>query len=107
MASATKSVASRIEWCRRQKTPTCSQLEFEGWEAEEVGLRDALFNRDRTTQYQQRRPGVFERYAMGLQDGRSMLRVAEALQQFAPPTRRATHGLGNVNMLGRTRHVKK
>jgi hypothetical protein len=107
MAYANTSLASRIEWCRRRKTPACSQLELEGWEAEEAGLRDALLNRDRTTQYQQRPPGVFKRYAIGLQDGRSMLRTVAVLQHFAPPTRTATHGQGNVNMLGRTRHVKK
>ena len=106
MAYANKSIASRIEWCRRQSTQASSHLEFEGWQAEEAGLQDALFNRDRTTQYQQGPASVFKRYAMGLQDGRSVLRAAAVLQQFAPPARTATHGMGNVNMLGRTRHVK-
>ena len=107
MDDATKSFASRIEWCRRQRTQTRAQLELEGWQAEEAGLQDALFNRDRTTQYQQGPASVFKRYAMGLQDGRSVLRAAVVLKQFAPATRTATHGMGNVNMLGLTRHVKK
>jgi hypothetical protein len=77
MADETRSIASRIEWCRRQSTHARAQLlELEGWQAEEEGLRDALFNRDHTTQYQQGPPAVFERYAMGLQDGHAVLRTA-------------------------------
>ena len=82
-------IASRIEWCRRQKTQACTQLELEGWQAEEGGLRDALFNRDHTTQYQQGQPDVFERYAMGLQDGHALLRTSAVYYQFATPTRTA------------------
>jgi hypothetical protein len=107
MASANKSIASRIEWCQRQSTQTCAPLEIAGWRAEAEGLQDALLDSDHTTQYQQGPPRVFERYATGLQDGRSVLRAAAVPQQFAPPTRTATHGMGNVNMLGFTRHVTK
>ena len=32
------SIASRIEWCRRQKTQARTQLEREGWQAEVEGL---------------------------------------------------------------------
>jgi hypothetical protein len=39
MAYSTKSIASRIEWCRRQKPQACTQLELAGWQAEEEGLR--------------------------------------------------------------------
>ncbi len=107
MAYANQSIASRIEWCRRQSTQACAPLEIAGWRAEAAGLQDALLKRDHTTQYQQGPPRVFERYATGLEDGRSVLRAAVVLKQFAPATRTATHGMGNVNMLGLTRHVKK
>jgi hypothetical protein len=92
MAYATKSIASRIEWCRRQSTQARTPLERAGWQAEEEGLRDALLNKNHTYQYQQGQPGVFERYAMGLQYGREVLRTAFVYHQFAPPTRTATTG---------------
>jgi len=107
MAYETKSIASRIEWCRRQSTQACAQLDLAGWQAEEEGLRDALLNRDHTKQYQQGPPGVFERYAMGLQDGHAVLRTA-AVHHTSPPTRTAgternagIYGRGNVS----TRHI--
>ena len=86
MTHETKSIASRIEWCQRQSTQARAQLELEGWQAEEEGLRDALFNRDHTNQYQQRSPGLFERYALGLQDGRAVIRTAAVYQHLALPT---------------------
>ena len=103
----TKSIAFRIEWCRQQSTQACVPHELEGWQAEEAGLRDALFNRDHTTQYQQGPPGVFERYATGLQDGHAMLRTAAVYYHFAPPTR--TAGTGDVStkrIMGLTRRVE-
>ncbi len=90
MAYATNSLASRIEWCRRQRTQAHAQLELEGWQAEEEGLRDALFNRDHTNQYQHYLPGVFARYAMGLQDGQAMIRTAAVDQHFATSAHRTT-----------------
>lgn len=90
MAYATNSIASRIEWCRRQRTQARAQLEFEGWQAEEEGLLDALLNRDHTNQYQHCPPGVFERYAIGLQDGQALIRTAAVDQQLATPAHR-TH----------------
>lgn len=92
----TKSIAFRIEWCRLQSTQARAPREREGWQAEEEGLRDALFNRDHTTQYQQGPPGVFMRYAIGLQDGHALLRTAAVYYQFAPPTR--TAGTCDVSM---------
>jgi hypothetical protein len=92
MDYATKSIASRIEWCRRQSPQARTPLEREGWQAEEEGLRDALLNKNHTYQYQQGQPGVFERYAMGLQYGREVLRTAFVYHQFAPLTRTATTG---------------
>ena len=90
MAYATKSIASRIDWCQRQSTRAQAQLELEGWQAEEEGLRDALLNRDHTNEYQHGPPGVFERYAMGLQDGHAMMRAA-AVDQHVPPPAHRTH----------------
>ena len=85
MAYATNSITSRVEWCRRQRTKARAQLELEGWQAEEEGLMDALFNRDHTNQYQHCSPGVFGRYVMGLQDGQAMIRTAAADHYFAIP----------------------
>jgi hypothetical protein len=108
MAYANKSIASRIDWCRRQKIQACAPHEREGWQAEEEGLQDALFNRDHTTQYQHGPPSVFERYALGLQDGHVMLRTAAVSQHFAIPTRTPTTG-SNAGMYGTgdvsTRHI--
>lgn len=68
-------LAARIEWCRRQRRQAPTQSEVEGWRAEEEGLRDALFKRDGTYQHRDSPPTVFERYAMGLEDGRSLIRL--------------------------------
>lgn len=92
MPYATKSLASRIEWCRRQSTQAQTQLERAGWHAEADGLRDALLNKNHTYRYQQGQPDVFERYAMGLQYGREVLRTAFVYHQFSPPTHTATTG---------------
>jgi hypothetical protein len=75
MASATASISikSRIEWCRRQSMQACAPLEAAGWHAEEDGLWDALLNRDHTTQYQRCPPEVFKRYVMGFQDGQALI----------------------------------
>jgi hypothetical protein len=75
MACATNSIVTRIEWCQRQKQQARTPLEFERWRAEEEGLQDAILKTDHTTQYRQSPPGVFERYAMGLQDGQVLLRA--------------------------------
>ncbi len=107
MTYLTKFIASRIDWCQRQSTQACAPHEREGWQAEEAGLRDALFNRDHTTQYQQGPLDVFERYAMGLQEGHALLRNAAVYYQFAPPTR--TAGTGDVStrrIMGLTRRVE-
>jgi len=106
MAYTNKSIASRIEWCRRQSTQTCASLEIAGWRAEAEGLRDALLDSDHTTQYQQAPPSVFERYTIGLQDGRSVLRAAAVYHQFVPSTCSAIHGMGSVSMPGLARPVK-
>ena len=83
MAYPTKSIASRIEWCRRQRTQAHAQLELEGWQAEEEGLRDALLNSNHTNQYQHCPPGVFNRYVMGFQDGQALIHAAAVDQHYA------------------------
>ena len=96
MTYLTKSIASRIDWCRQQSTQACAPREREGWQAEEAGLRDALFNRDHTTQYQQGPFGVLDRYTMGFQDGHALLRAAVVYYHFPTPTRMA--GTCDVSM---------
>ena len=71
-----RSILSRLEWCRQQSMQAPTQSEREGWRAEEEGLRDALFHRNHSESYQNRSPCVFERYAIGLEDGRALNRLA-------------------------------
>jgi predicted metal-dependent phosphoesterase TrpH len=82
MAYVESLVVERIEWCRRQKKQARTPLEFAGWRAEEEGLRDAILQTDHTKQYRQSAPGVFERYAMGLQDGQVLIRATSVGAQF-------------------------
>lgn len=70
------SIEARIEWCRWQRTQARTELELEGWSAEEAGLRDALLNRDLTNHYRFSPPGLFVRYAMGFEDGQALIRLA-------------------------------
>ena len=90
MASAPTSIASRIAWCRRQSTQARAPHELAEWHAEADGLRDALLQLDHTHQYQQRQPHVFERYVLGLQDGRTLLRTAAVAPKSPLPAHR--HG---------------
>jgi hypothetical protein len=75
MVYTNESIASRIAWCQLQKTQSSALLDLEAWHAEEEGLRDALLNRDHTNLYRGYPRGIFERYVMGLQDGRAMIRI--------------------------------
>lgn len=77
MGYPTNSIESRIEWCRRKRAQLATSREREEWEAEEQGLQDAILNTDHTNQYRHSSPGVFERYAMGLQDGKALIRAEE------------------------------
>ena len=109
------SIASRIEWCRRQKTEARTQLEREGWQAEVEGLCDALLNR-RVHTNQLCVTGVFKRYVMGFQDGQALLRTAAVHHVDAPPVHQAeaereasSDRMGDVStrrMLGRTKRGK-
>jgi hypothetical protein len=83
MVYTNESIASRIAWCQLQKTQSSALLDLEAWHAEEEGLRDALLNRDHTNQYRDYPQGVFERYLLGLQDGRAMIRIEGLVQHRA------------------------
>ena len=83
MTYITESIASRIVWCQQQKTQARAQPELEGWSAEEAGLRDALLNRDHTSQYRFCPSDVYERYVLGLQDGLALIRAAAVEQHYA------------------------
>jgi hypothetical protein len=78
MKHPTDPVNVRITWCRRQSALARTEHELDGWRAEEDGLRDALLNRDHTNDYRLSDPEVFERYVLGFQDGRALLRITLA-----------------------------
>ena len=107
------SIASRIEWCRRQKTQARTQLEREGWQAEVEGLCDALLNR-RVHTNQLCVTGVFKRYVMGFQDGQALLRTAAVHHVDAPPVHQAgaerepsSDRMGDVNTRRRLGLMKR
>ncbi|TLY25101.1 MAG: hypothetical protein E6K66_04245 [Nitrospirae bacterium] len=67
-------IISRIEWCRlQQQLPSVTCEERAGWLAEEAGLVDALFGRDRTASMREEHRSQFTRYQNGLEDGRALL----------------------------------
>jgi hypothetical protein len=71
-------IISRIEWCRlRQLLPTVTREEREGWRAEEAGLVDALFGRDREAFVREEHRSQFGRYQRGLEDGQALLRFQQ------------------------------
>ncbi len=76
MDYTTNSVTFRIVWCRRLRVKARTDLEVEAWRAEEEGLRDAVLRRDHVTKYRGRSPILFERYVLGFQDGKALMRVA-------------------------------
>jgi len=76
MDHTTNPVTFRIVWCRRQRVKARTDLEMEAWRAEEEGLRDALLRRDHVSKYCGRSSILFERYVLGFQDGKALMRVA-------------------------------
>jgi hypothetical protein len=76
MAHASTFIVALIEQCRRLRPQARTQAERDASRAEEEGLRDALFDRNHTHQYRDRPPGVFERYAMSLEEGKALIRLA-------------------------------
>lgn len=82
MVLTNTTILSRIEWCRLQRERARTQAEQERWRAEEDGLRDAILNRDHTKYYRFSPPDVIERYALGLQDGRTLIHFERMDLQF-------------------------
>ena len=72
----------RIAWCRQQRGQACSEPEFNGWRAEEDGLRDALLNKGHSDHYRLSHPELLDRYVMGFEDGRALLRAARVEHTF-------------------------
>jgi len=67
-------IISRIEWCRlQQQHPSVTREEREGWQAEEAGLVDALFGRDRTAFIRAEHPFQLTPYQRGFEDGQALL----------------------------------
>jgi hypothetical protein len=67
-------IISRIEWCRLQQLlPSVTCEERAGWRAEEAGLVDALFGRDRTAFMREEHRSQCTRYQRGLEDGQALL----------------------------------
>jgi len=66
----------RLFWCGQQRLKALTQAELDAWCAEEEGLTDALLDNDRTSHFQNSTPALFERYASGLEDGRTLIRAA-------------------------------
>ena len=69
-------IISRIEWCRlQQQLHSIRQDERADWCAEEAGLVDALFGKDRTALMREVHRPQLMRYQCGLEDGRALLRL--------------------------------
>jgi hypothetical protein len=70
-------IISRIAWCRSQQgLHSLTRDERAGWRAEEDGLMDALFGRNRTTSMRENHPSQSMRYQCGLEDGMALLRFS-------------------------------
>jgi len=78
MDYTTSPVTSRIVWCRRQRAKACTEAELEAWRAEEEGLRDAVLHRDHVNKYRHGPPSILERYVLGFQDAKALIRAARA-----------------------------
>lgn len=77
MDATSNPVTFRIIWCRRQRAKARTALERDAWRAEEEGLRDAVLRRDHVHKYRERSPILFERYMLGFQDGKALMRAAQ------------------------------
>lgn len=81
-----QAVTFRIVWCRRQRARASSHVEQEAWRAEEAGLRDAVLHRDHVHKYLLHSPALLERYLLGFQDARALIRTSR--------NTRLSHALG-------------
>jgi hypothetical protein len=80
MDATTHAVTFRIVWCRRQRAKASTGTDQEAWRAEEDGLRDAVLHRDHVDKYLNCAPKVFERYLLGFQDAKALMRAARAIR---------------------------
>jgi hypothetical protein len=85
MNAITNSVTYRIACCRRQRAKARTDIESEAWRAEEEGLRDAVLHQDHVHKYRGRSHILFERYMLGFQDGKALMRIAR-ISRFAQAT---------------------
>ena len=76
LAHVSTSIDARIKRCWKLSTQAHTQAELDSWRAEEEGLQDAVLERDHMDQYRERPAAVFERYAMGVEDGKALSRLA-------------------------------
>ena len=68
-------IISRVAWCRsQQELHSLTREERAGWRAEDDGLMDALFGRNRTTSMSENHRSQLTRYQCGLEDGIALLR---------------------------------
>ena len=68
------SIISRIEWCRlQQQRRSVTKEERADWGAEEAGLVDALFGRNRTALMREDHRSQSTRYQRGLEYGHALL----------------------------------
>jgi hypothetical protein len=93
-------IISRIAWCRlQQQLHSVTQDERAGWRAEEAGLVDALFGRDRTAFVREEHRSQFTRYQCGLEDGQALL----CLQQVNSRWHDMYEGVGPVPFTAQAR----
>ena len=84
-------INSRIEWCRLQQLlPSGTREEREGWRAEEAGLVDALFGRDRAALVREKHRSQLTRYQRGFEDGHAL----RCFQQFTSRWHDTHDGVG-------------
>lgn len=76
MDATSNPVTFRIACCRRQRAKARTKIEIEAWRAEEEGLRDAVLHRDHVNKYLERSPKIFERYMLGFEDAKVLMRAA-------------------------------
>lgn len=91
MDVGTNPVKLRIACCRRQREKSRTHIEQEAWRAEEEGLRDVALHRDHTDKYRGRSPIILERYLIGFQDARALMRIATVTQLHQSSGRRMSH----------------
>jgi hypothetical protein len=90
MDYTTSPVTSRIVWCRRQRAKACTEAELEAWRAEEKGLRDAVLHRDHVNKYRHGPSFILERYVLGFQDAKALIRAARTTR-FGQSSRNRTY----------------